>query len=160
MAIKIRLFAVAIVILAISACQESSHQNQTSSSGNNAELDSSKADRSESKNKVYVTAIETDAKDGDSAAYNGTLNVINGCLFIDDMLIVVANPNLEWQQDPFIIHNKGNSEKFKLGDVVTVGGSSNNYSIVNQEDIKWKNSPNSNCKSKRVWLTGNMVRNV
>lgn len=160
MAIKIRLFAVTIVILAISACQESSHQNHTSSSENNAKLDSSEANRLKSENKVYVTAIETDAKDGDSAAYNGTLNVINGCLFIDDMLIVVANPNLEWQQDPFIIHNKGNSEKFKLGDVVTVGGSSSNYSIINQEDIKWKNSPNSNCKSKRVWLTGNMVRNV
>ena len=160
MAIKIRLFAVTITILAISACQESSHQNHTPSSENNAKLDSSEANRSKSENKVYVTAIETDAKDGDSAAYNGTLNVINGCLFIDDMLIVVANPNLEWQQDPFIIHNKGNSEKFKLGDVVTVGGSSSNYSIINQEDIKWKNSPNSNCKSKRVWLTGNMVRNV
>lgn len=160
MAIKIRLFVVTIIILAISACQQSSHQNYTSSNENNAELDSSEADRSKSDNKVYVTTIETEAKDGDSAAYSGTLNVINGCLFIDDMLIVVANSNLEWQQNPFIIYNKGNSEKFKLGDVVTVGGSSTNYSIVNQEDIQWKNSPNSNCKSKRVWLTGNMVRNV
>ena len=123
-------------------------------------MDSSETDRSKSENKVYVTAIETDSKDGDSAAYSGTLNVINDCLFIDDMLIVVTNPNLEWQQNPFIIHNKGNNEKFKLGDVVTVGGSSTNYSIVNQRDIQWKNSPNSNCKSKRVWLTGNMFRNV
>ena len=123
-------------------------------------MDSSETARSKSENKVYVTAIETDSKDGDSAAYSGTLNVINGCLFIDDMLIVVTNPNLEWQQNPFIIHNKGNNEKFKLGDVVTVGGSSTNYSIVNQGDIQWKNSPNSNCKSKRVWLTGNMFRNV
>lgn len=160
MAIKIRLFAVTITILAISACQQSSHQNYTSSKENNAELDSSETDRSKSENKVYVTAIETDFKDGDSAAYSGTLNVINGCLFIDDMLIVVTNPNLEWQQNPFIIHNKGNNEKFKLGDVVTVGGSSTNYSIVNQGDIQWKNSPNSNCKYKRVWLTGNIFRNV
>ena len=127
MAIKIRLFAVTITILAISACQQSSHQNYTSSNENNAELDSSETDRSKSENKVYVTAIETDSKDGDSAAYSGTLNVINGCLFIDDMLMVVTNPNLEWQKNPFIIHNKGNNEKFKLGDVVTVGGSSTKY---------------------------------
>ncbi len=158
--IKIRLFAVTIAILAISACQESSHQKYTPSNENNSELDFIETDRFESENKVYVTAIETDAKDGDSAAYNGTLNIINGCLFIDDMLIVVANPNLEWQQDPFVIHNKGNSEKFKLGDVVTVGGSSNNYSIVNEESIKWKNPPNSDCKSNRVWLTGNMVKSI
>lgn len=101
---------------------------------------------------VYVTAIDTDSKDGNAAAYNGTLNVMNGYLFMDDMLVIITNPNLKWEQNPFVIYNRASNKKFKIGDVVTVGGSSDNYSMVNEENLKWKHLPDTNCKSKRIWL--------
>ena len=157
MAIRIKLYVATVAILFVSGCQPSANQDQDFSNHNESQLNASKLDERKSENMVYVTAIETDSKDGDAAAYNGTLNVMNGCLFMDDMLVVIVNPNLEWEQNPFVIYNRVSNEKFKIGDVVTVGGSSDDYSLVNEENLKWKYPPKTNCKSKRVWLVGNMV---
>lgn len=157
MAIRIKSYAAIVAILLISGCQQSANQDQKSSNYNESQLDSIKVDERKSENMVYVTAIESDSKDGDSAAYNGTLNVMNGCLFIDDMLMVIVNSDLEWKQNPFVIYNRVSNEKFKIGDVVTIGGSSNDYSLLNEENLKWKYPPNTNCESKRVWLVGNML---
>lgn len=157
MAIRIKLYAAIVAIFFVSGCQPSANQDQNFSNYNESLLNSSKLSERKSENMVYVTAIETDSRDGDAAAYKGTLNVINGCLFMGDMLVVIVNPNLEWEQNPFVIYNRVSNEKFKIGDVVTVGGSSADYSLVNEENLKWKHPPNTNCKSKRVWLVGNMV---
>ncbi|KRG31926.1 MULTISPECIES: hypothetical protein [unclassified Psychrobacter] len=157
MAIRIKLYAAIVAIFFVSGCQPSANEDQNFSNYNESLLNSSKLSERKSENMVYVTAIETDSRDGDAAAYRGTLNVINGCLFMGDMLVVIVNPNLEWEQNPFVIYNRVSNEKFKIGDVVTVGGSSADYSLVNEENLKWKYPPNANCKSKRVWLVGNMV---
>lgn len=54
---------------------------------------------------------------GDAAALVGHLNETNGCLFVDDHLVVLAEPLAVWNNGLVI-----DGTTFALGDEVTLGG--------------------------------------
>lgn len=101
---------------------------------------------------VYVTAFNTDSNEGDAAALEGVLNVQNGCLYIDDTLIIVRSPYITWQQNPFIMSDSGGGE-FRIGDKVVIGGSfyTNNTDLLARQN-DWKNPPLKACIENDVWL--------
>lgn len=96
---------------------------------------------------VFVAHLEKLEEVGNAALYTGILNEKNGCLYIDDRLILVTGVYVKWQNEPFWIGNN-QGEKFKLGDTVSVGGSETKYSKDLIDDIN-----NSNCVADKVWLT-------
>ena len=96
---------------------------------------------------VFVVYSTNRQAVGDAAFYTGTLNAKNGCLYIDDLLIVVTGLYVDWQNESFWIGNH-HGEKFALGDEVSVGGSQSNYDEYLANGVI--NTPN--CKAKNAWL--------
>lgn len=88
---------------------------------------------------------------GDAALFTGTLNDKNGCLYVDDYLVVVVGIYVKWQNDPFWIGN-GQGEKFQLGDRVSLGGSQIPYNTM------YDNSPDKKCKANNIWLTHGVMK--
>ena len=99
---------------------------------------------------VFVAHLEKLEEVGDAAFYTGILNEKNGCLYIDDRLVLVTGIYVKWQNEPFWIGNN-HGEKFKLGDTVSVGGSEAKYTKDFIDDIN-----NPNCVADKVWLTLNI----
>lgn len=114
----------------------------------------------DSANEVHVAALDVDTNVGNAAALQGLLNINKGCLFIYDYLVVVQNPYLIWEQNPFIIYNKNSGKHFGIGDTVTVGGSSIQYSALNLDNQvvanEWQSPPVSSCTADKVWLMNNI----
>lgn len=100
---------------------------------------------------VYVMALQAASNTGDAAAAHGVLNVQNGCLYIDDMLLIVTSPIVHWEQQPFVIEND-RAERLVLGDRVLVGGSSMTYQHMIAAKIPWTYPPKPSCQAQRVWL--------
>lgn len=96
---------------------------------------------------VFVAHFLKREKEGNAALYTGILNEKNGCLYIDDRLILVTGVYIKWQNEPFWIGNH-HGEKFKLGDKVSVGGSETKYTKDFIDDIN-----NPNCVADKIWLT-------
>ncbi len=96
---------------------------------------------------VFVAHLDKLDEVGNAALYTGILNEKNGCLYIDDRLILVTGVYVKWKNEPFWIGNH-HGEKFTLGDKVSVGGSETNYS---KHYIKHINNPN--CVADKIWLT-------
>ena len=96
---------------------------------------------------VFVAHFSKRDEVGNAALYTGTLNEKNGCLYINDRLIMVTGVGIEWQNQPFWIGNHL-GEIFKLGDTVSVGGSETKYAKDLINDIN-----NPNCVADKVWLT-------
>lgn len=99
---------------------------------------------------VFVAHLEKLEEEGNTAFYTGILNEKNGCLYIDDHLILVTGVYVKWQNQPFWIGNH-HSETFKLGDKVSVGGAEINYSKHYAKHIN-----NSICIASQIWLTLNI----
>lgn len=99
---------------------------------------------------VFVAHLEKLEEVGDAAFYTGILNEKNGCLYIDDRLVLVTGVYVKWQNQPFWIGNH-HGEKFKLGDKVSVGGSETKYTKDFIDDIN-----NPNCVADKVWLALNI----
>ena len=100
---------------------------------------------------VYVMALQAASNTGDAAVAHGVLNVQNGCLYIDDMLLIITSPLVHWEQQPFVIEN-GRAERLVLGDRVLVGGSSMAYQSMMAAKISWTYPPKPTCQAHRVWL--------
>ena len=100
---------------------------------------------------VYVTAFDVDSNAGNAAAAHGVLNTKNGCLYMDDLLLVVSSPHITWTQDPFTISNFGKGG-FKVGDTVFIGGSQADYKNLASFSVDWKNPPLATCKAEKIWL--------
>lgn len=98
---------------------------------------------------VYVTAYNSDADAGDAAALEGMLTVKNGCLHVNDILLIVQSPYITWQQDPFILTD-GNQSQFKIGDHVVVGGSLYKGKLTDFQ-VDWKQPPLPECLANEVW---------
>ena len=98
---------------------------------------------------VYVTAYNSDADTGDAAALEGVLTVKNGCLHVNDILLIVQSPYITWQQDPFILTD-GNQSQFKIGDHVVVGGSLYKGKLTDFQ-VDWKQPPLPECLANEVW---------
>lgn len=100
---------------------------------------------------VYVTALDVDSNMGNAAAAHGVLNTKNGCLYMDDLLLVVSSPHITWTQDPFTISDfsKGG---FKIGDTVFIGGSQADYENMVSFASDWKNPTLATCKAEKIWL--------
>ncbi|OAV00663.1 MULTISPECIES: hypothetical protein [Moraxella] len=96
---------------------------------------------------VFVAHFFKRDEVGNTALYTGILNEKNGCLYIDDCLILVTGVYVKWQNQPFWIGSH-HGEKFKLGDTVSVGGSETNYTKDFIDDIN-----NPNCVADKIWLT-------
>lgn len=88
---------------------------------------------------------------GNAALFTGTLNNQNGCLYVDDYLLVVAGIYVRWQNEPFWIGNN-QGEKFQLGDRVNLGGYQIPYNTM------YDNSPNKKCKADNIWLTHGVIK--
>lgn len=100
---------------------------------------------------VYVTALDVDSNMGDAAAAHGVLNTKNGCLYMDDLLLVVSSPHITWTQDPFTISDI-NKLVFEIGDTVLIGGSQADYQNMASFASDWKNPPLATCKAEKIWL--------
>ncbi|WFF38448.1 hypothetical protein LU290_09390 [Moraxella nasibovis] len=101
---------------------------------------------------VFVVYSTNRQAVGNAAFYTGTLNAKNGCLYINDLLIVITGLYIDWQNEPFWIGNH-RGEKFTLGDEVSVGGSqSKNYDEYLTNGVI--NTPN--CKAEKVWHAVNI----
>lgn len=100
---------------------------------------------------VYVTALDVGSNMGNAAAAHGVLNTKNGCLYMDDLLLVVSSPHITWTQDPFTISDI-NKLIFEIGDTVLMGGSQADYKNMASFASDWKNPPLSTCKAKKIWL--------
>lgn len=96
---------------------------------------------------VFVAHLEKLEEVGDAAFYTGVLNKKNGCLYINDRLVLITGVYVKWQNEPFWIGNQ-QGEKFQLGDKVSVGGSETKYTKDFIDDIN-----NPNCVADKVWLT-------
>lgn len=96
---------------------------------------------------VFVAHLEKLEEEGNAALYTGILNEKNGCLYIDDRLVLITGVYVRWQNQPFWIGNH-HGEKFKLGDKVSVGGSETKYT---KDFIGGINNPN--CVADKIWLT-------
>ena len=100
---------------------------------------------------VYVTALDVDLNMGNAAAAHGVLNTKNGCLYMDDLLLVVSSPHITWTQDPFTISDFSKGF-FKIGDTVFIGGSQADYKNMASFASDWKNPPLVSCKAEKIWL--------
>lgn len=100
---------------------------------------------------VYVTALDVDSNIGNAAAAHGVLNTKNGCLYMNELLLVVSSPHITWSQDPFTISDI-NKLVFEIGDTVLIGGSQADYKNMASFADDWKNPPLPTCKAKNIWL--------
>lgn len=98
---------------------------------------------------VFVAHVTNRQPVGNAALYTGVLNAKNGCLYIDDLLVVVTGTQVVWQAEPFWIDNH-RGERFVLGDTVSVGGSQSN------KPTDYINSPTGSCVADKAWLLLNI----
>lgn len=141
----------------VSACQPLSHQESATASSDGATpVNAEQSGESGIENTVYVTATDTDDTEGDAAGFDGVLNVRNGCLYMNDTLIAIHNPNLEWQQNPFILRNKSDNQEYRIGDKVAVSGNAILYSKLGSTSYKWRNPVKPECQSEYVWFVGSI----
>lgn len=128
---------------------ENTNNNSKKTANVTGEVATSKQNDLEQQAPVYVTAYNSDADAGDAAALEGVLTVKNGCLHVNDMLLIVQSPYITWQQDPFILTD-GNQSQFKIGDHVVVGGSLYKGSLTDFQ-VDWKQPPSPECMTNEVW---------
>lgn len=101
----------------------------------------------------FVVSLSKLSHIGNSAHLTGTLNHKNGCLYIDDYLIVIGSIYIKWQNEPFWIGNS-QGEKFQLGDRVSLGGYQIPYNAM------YDNSPDKKCKADNIWLTHGIIKSL
>lgn len=106
---------------------------------------------------VYVIALNANSNMGDAAAARGVLNTKNGCLYMDDILLVVNSPYITWTQDPFTISDI-NKFVFEIGDTVLVGGSQSDFESISLFGSDWENPPLATCKAEKVWLMNGITK--
>lgn len=99
----------------------------------------------------FVVSLSKLSHIGNSARLTGALNHKNGCLYIDDYLIVIGSIYIKWQNDPFWIGNN-QGEKFQLGDKVSISGSQTDFDTI------YDNFPNQKCNSDKIWLTHGITK--
>lgn len=133
-----------VLLLALLGCQSQNAPKPTEQ----ATIDTAQPSKvAPSEPSIFVVYSTNRRAEGNAALYTGTLNAKNGCLYIDDLLIVVTGLYVDWQNEPFWIGNN-HGKKFTLGDKVSVGGSQSNYDGYLANNII--NIPN--CKAEKVWL--------
>ena len=156
---KFKWYMVPIFMISVTACDPVVEETN---SNNNAQaikvVDESAANKpteneasTRKQQTVYVTALDVDSDIGDAAAAHGVLNIKNGCLYMDDLLLVVSSPHITWTQAPFTISDI-NEFIFEIGDTVLVGGSQADYENMASFDSDWKNPPLATCKAEKIWL--------
>lgn len=129
-----------IALMGMTACQpqvQSANEMQTSSATKEAQ--------------PYVFVAHTIQKDevGNAALFSGVLNEKDGCLYIDDLLVIVHGVYVTWQNQPFWISDS-NGKRYSLGDKVSVGGSQHKYP---QDETGYNlNALTGKCTAKNVWL--------
>ena len=142
-------------LLSLTACKPMDNRAENTSNGSNksadvtAEVTTSTQNDLQQQAPVYVTAYNSDADAGDAAAFEGVLTVKNGCLHVNDMLLIVQSPYITWQQDPFILTD-GNQSQFRIGNHVVVGGSLYKGNLTDFQ-VDWKQPPLPECMTNEVW---------
>ena len=142
-------------LLFLSACKpmdnraENTNDDSNKSAGVTAEVTTSTQLDLQQQAPVYVTAYNSDADAGNAAALEGVLTVKNGCLHVNDTLLIVQSPYIRWQQNPFILTD-GNQSQFKIGDKVVVGGSLYEGKLTDFQ-VDWKQPPLPECLANDVW---------
>ena len=142
-------------LLFLSACKPMDNSAENTDNGINkladvtAEVTTSTQNDLQQQAPVYVTAYNSDADAGNAAALEGVLTVKNGCLHVNDTLLIVQSPYIRWQQNPFILTD-GNQSQFKIGDKVVVGGSLYEGKLTDFQ-VDWKQPPLPECLANDVW---------
>lgn len=156
---KFKWYILPIFLTSVIACDpvvektNTDHNAQTTTMEN--ESTSNKPTKNEAPSRkqqtVYVTALDDGSDMGNAAAAHGVLNIRNGCLYMDDLLLVVSSPHITWTQDPFTISDI-NKFVFEIGDTVLIGGSQYDYENMSSFSSDWKNPPLATCIVDKVWL--------
>lgn len=144
-----------IIFMALLGCQpkntNNNHQSNELTSQNEMPKEIEIIPPAQQPNSIFVAHLPKLEKMGNAALFTGTLNNKNGCLYIDDYLLVVAGIYVKWQNEPFWIGNS-QGEQFQLGDRVSLGGSQIDYNTM------YDNSLNKKCKADKIWLTHGVTK--
>ncbi|GAA0311795.1 hypothetical protein [Psychrobacter aestuarii] len=149
-----------ISTLTISACQpinDAQTQSQPSNTDTAANTKTIVSTTTQDNNHppVYVTALDVSSNEGNAAASEGVLNIQHGCLYVDDMLVIIASPYIRWTDAPFTITD-GDRVAVRLGERVVVGGSSTTYQNILTFDTPWQQPPKTKCVAERAWLANSI----
>ena len=158
-----KLLLLSLMTLTLLACTSAQQEKDTSVSNDKSSMpisnhqDSPNSHEDETKAPtVYVTAINDDSGMSDAVAIIGVLNVKNGCLMINDELIVITSAIVHWTQQPFVLTNHL-GKTFKLGDTVMLGGSfTRAKNLFKADKINWQNPPLLSCLTDKFWLMGSI----
>ena len=151
MTLRFKWYMVPVFLISVIACDPVVEKTNTIRNESAINIHSKNEASMRKQKTVYVTALEVDSNIGNAAAAHGVLNTKNGCLCMDDLLLVISSPHITWTQDPFTISdfNKGG---FKIGDTVFIGGSQADYKNLASFSVDWKNPPLAACKAEKIWL--------
>lgn len=153
-------YGLLLVVLTISACQpinDTQTQSQPSNNDIAANTKTIVSINAQDNNHlpVYVTALDVSSNEGNAAASEGVLNIQHGCLYVDDMLLIIASPYIRWTNAPFAISD-GDRAAVSLGKRVIVGGSSTTYQNILTFGTPWQQPPKTECVAERAWLANSI----
>lgn len=155
---KFTWYMVPVLLISVIACDPVVEKATTNHNAQKIDVANDSANNSLTENEapinkqtVYVTALDVNSDMGNAAAAYGVLNIKNGCLYMDDLLLVVSIPHITWTQAPFTISGF-NKKSFKIGDTVFIGGSQADYKNMASFGSDWKNPPLATCKAEKIWL--------
>ncbi|MBE0407110.1 hypothetical protein ACT3TI_09735 [Psychrobacter sp. AOP22-C1-22] len=148
------------------ACQPEAHNNSNDTPNSSLEVDMDSkimSDDEEAGDNVKMAPIteQDDYVESDFDTMKGLINKKGKCLYIDDYLILIQTESLSFNEDISALYDEENQVSFGIGDTVTLGGFSIDYSDLMDNDMgsstEWKNPYLYDCQADKVWITVDIV---
>lgn len=82
------------------------------------------------------------------ARLKGTLLLKNGCLYLNERLLILPEGKVDWDEQQQVLALYGNA--YKIGQHVVFGGGGGNY----QRDAERIKQLSKQCKTDYIWFAG------
>lgn len=126
------------VLALLSACQQPSHPQQSQQP---------QSQQQASRPTVSIPVYEFNGISA-TARLEGTLLLKNGCLYLNELLLILPEGNFNWDDQQQVLTLYGNA--YKVGQHVVFGGGGGNY----QRDAGHIKQLSKQCKTDYIWFAG------
>ncbi|MGO2019039.1 hypothetical protein [Psychrobacter sp.] len=161
-----RKYVLVLASLLLVACQPEASNNLNDIQSSNLELDESfkimNNDEAAGDNVNMMSTNEQDNHpENNFDTITGLIKKKGKCLYIDDYLILIQTEHLSFNDHISALYDEDKQASFEIGDTVTLGGFSMDYSDLTDNDMgsntEWKNPYLYECQADKVWITIDVV---